>query len=280
MTREEIIRKFDVFIDFSGIQRFIDTPVKRYSSGMGLRLGFAVAAHLEPEILIIDEVLAVGDVAFQKKCIDKMQDVAQEGRTVLFVSHNMSAISTLCPRSILLRGGQMVMDGATEDVISEYLKSDMVEGALWQQELDETRPEDLSVALETPEGELVAGDYDYTDAFRLPIDIHVQEAQTNGRLSLSLRDMYGVVFLFSEQRDTSEAGVPAGYSRYYVDFPGGLFAPKQVYFTVGLLSDHDGLYDVMRNGLQLQFQDFHRFGGESDSATSASSWIGPAKMWR
>src|SRR5262249_3294597 len=102
MTRAEIRRKFHEIVDFSGVDKFIDTPVKRYSSGMYVRLAFAVAAHLEPEILIVDEVLAVGDVEFQKKCLGKMSEVATGGRTVLFVSHNMSAIQALCEKSILL----------------------------------------------------------------------------------------------------------------------------------------------------------------------------------
>ena len=124
MTKKEVDRKFDEIVDFSGVERFIDTPVKRYSSGMAVRLAFAVAAHLEPEILIVDEVLAVGDVMFQKKCISKMQDVRKQGRTVLFVSHNMPAVSMLCSRAILLSAGQVVMDGSPHEVISRYLNSD------------------------------------------------------------------------------------------------------------------------------------------------------------
>lgn len=124
MTKREVERKFDEIVDFSGVERFIDTPVKRYSSGMAVRLAFAVAAHLEPEILIIDEVLAVGDASFQKKCISKMQDVRKQGRTILFVSHNMPAVAMLCTRAILLSGGTVAMDGAPHDVISRYLNSD------------------------------------------------------------------------------------------------------------------------------------------------------------
>jgi lipopolysaccharide transport system ATP-binding protein len=121
MSRDEVRRKFDEIVDFSGVEQFIDTPVKRYSSGMYVRLAFAVAAHLEPEILVVDEVLAVGDAEFQKKCLGKMEDVTQEGRTVLFVSHNMTAITSLCKRGILLSGGRVVLDGTTEQTISNYL---------------------------------------------------------------------------------------------------------------------------------------------------------------
>jgi len=121
MKKDEVTRKFDEIVDFSGVEKFIDTPVKRYSSGMYVRLAFAVAAHLDPEILIVDEVLAVGDAEFQKKCLGKMGDVAGEGRTVLFVSHNMVAIQNLCHQTILLGQGKVVRIGKSELVVSNYL---------------------------------------------------------------------------------------------------------------------------------------------------------------
>lgn len=121
MTRREIRRKFDEIVAFAEVEKFIDTPVKHYSSGMYVRLAFAVAAHLEPEILLVDEVLAVGDAAFQKKCLGKMSDVAKEGRTVLFVSHNMTAITTLCVRTVLLAEGRIAVDGISTHVVSGYL---------------------------------------------------------------------------------------------------------------------------------------------------------------
>ncbi len=120
MTKSEIRSKFDEIVDFSGVERYIDTPVKHYSSGMYVRLAFAVAAHLEPEILIVDEVLAVGDAEFQKKCLGKMKDVSGQGRTVLFVSHNMAAVKNLCNRGILLDKGGIVCDGNIEEVMSKY----------------------------------------------------------------------------------------------------------------------------------------------------------------
>ena len=123
MKRMEITRKFDEIVAFAEIERFIDTPVKHYSSGMYMRLAFAVAAHLEPEILLVDEVLAVGDARFQKKCLNKMQDAGQQGRTVLFVSHNMPAITRLCERAILLEGGRVLQDGPSHRVVSTYLNS-------------------------------------------------------------------------------------------------------------------------------------------------------------
>jgi lipopolysaccharide transport system ATP-binding protein len=125
MNKAEITRKFDEIVAFAGVDRYIDTPVKRYSSGMTVRLGFAIAAHLEPQILIVDEVLAVGDVEFQKKAIGKMQDVSRnQGRTVLFVSHNLNAVKGLCERAILLSNGEIVNIDITDKIIKEYLNSD------------------------------------------------------------------------------------------------------------------------------------------------------------
>lgn len=121
MTKKEIDRKFDEIVEFSGVRKFIDTPIKRYSTGMGVRLAFAIAAHIEPEILIIDEVLAVGDAEFQKKCIGKMSETAKSGRTVLFVSHNMPSITGLCNRVILLKDGRIELEGDPRKVISHYL---------------------------------------------------------------------------------------------------------------------------------------------------------------
>jgi lipopolysaccharide transport system ATP-binding protein len=123
MKKVEIDHKFDEIVDFSGVEKFIDTPVKRYSSGMRVRLAFAVAAHVEPEILLIDEVLAVGDAAFQKRCLGKMEEVASEGRTIIFVSHNMTAVQSLCERVIWLDDGRVVEEGRPDSVVSKYLQA-------------------------------------------------------------------------------------------------------------------------------------------------------------
>ena len=134
MSRKEINRKFDEIVDFSEIEQFIDTPVKRYSSGMYVRLAFAVASQLEPDILLLDEVLAVGDTAFQSKCLGKMGEVSRAGRTVIFVSHNMHAVNVLCPRSIFLRNGEIYRAGPSTDVIRHYLeaKADQTAEAFWE----------------------------------------------------------------------------------------------------------------------------------------------------
>lgn len=146
MNKEDILRKFDEIVAFSGIETFIDTPVKRYSSGMLVRLGFAVAAHLEPEILLVDEVLAVGDAEFQKKCLGKMSDVASGGRTVVFVSHNMSVVNSLCSRCILLNKGRVQFDGITREATSLYYGGG-IEGTAQNSWLKEDAPGDDSVKL-------------------------------------------------------------------------------------------------------------------------------------
>ena len=136
MSRREIRAKFDEIVDFSGVEQFIDTPVKRYSSGMKVRLGFAVAAHVEPDIMVIDEVLAVGDLEFQHKCLGKMGDVVAGGRTVLFVSHNMDAIRQLCPRTLWLSKGRVVQDGDSRTVVANYIEANTQE--LESIDLDQT----------------------------------------------------------------------------------------------------------------------------------------------
>jgi lipopolysaccharide transport system ATP-binding protein len=123
MKRREIQRKFDDIVEFSGIDQFLDTPVKRYSSGMYVRLAFSVAAHLEPEILLVDEVLAVGDAEFQRRCLGRMEDFGESGRTVIFVSHNMQTIAQLCDRAVLLDKGRVVADGPSADIVARYLQS-------------------------------------------------------------------------------------------------------------------------------------------------------------
>ncbi len=147
MKREEIERKFDEIVAFAEISKFLDTPVKRYSSGMYIRLAFAVAAHLEPEILIVDEVLAVGDVRFQRKCLDKMQDVSRLGRTVIFVSHNMAAVTRLCQRAIFMEEGTVLLDSTPSQVVSNYLGTGASSGAIREWPVLERSPGDDTVRL-------------------------------------------------------------------------------------------------------------------------------------
>lgn len=151
MTRAEIARRFDEIVAFAEVDKFLDTPVKRYSSGMYVRLAFAVAAHMEPEILIVDEVLAVGDAQFQKKCLGKMQEVSKGGRTVLFVSHDLTAISTLTQRALLLRAGRVVADADPSTVIGEYLRGMDRSALLYQAEAWADKPRVTRVEVITSE---------------------------------------------------------------------------------------------------------------------------------
>ncbi|MFQ4140817.1 polysaccharide ABC transporter ATP-binding protein [Chlorogloeopsis sp. ULAP02] len=180
MSKTEIQRKFDEIVAFAEVEKFLDTPVKRYSSGMYVRLAFAVAAHLEPEILIVDEVLAVGDAQFQKKCLGKMEDVGREGRTVLFVSHNMSTIQSLCSRCILLKKGQISTDDQSDLVIQHYLQDASVSNSFVRSPQKNGKPTIIS-------GKLIsAAKFEHT---KIQIDLEIfTELNCNVALSLRLYD--------------------------------------------------------------------------------------------
>jgi lipopolysaccharide transport system ATP-binding protein len=163
MTKAEIRRKMDEIVDFAGVERYIDTPVKRYSSGMTVRLGFAVAAHLEPEILVVDEVLAVGDAEFQKKAIGKMQDISKgEGRTVLFVSHNMGAVRNLCNRGLVLHSGNIIFEGFVNNAINTYLSKQNGVNLLSIKDISQCRVSGYSSDVEFVSIDLVEGNEGYS----------------------------------------------------------------------------------------------------------------------
>ena len=174
MTKREIQAKLDEIIDFSGCERYIDTPVKRYSSGMMVRLGFAVAAHLDPEILVVDEVLAVGDAEFQKKAIGKMQDVSQgEGRTVLFVSHNMASVRALCDSGVLLEKGQVAFRGTAEETVRLYLGKKNLEFKEFTETTEKNRPWEMSRDLEIVSAKLLsASQMAENDPIEVELKIH------------------------------------------------------------------------------------------------------------
>ncbi len=181
MSRGEMNRKFDEIVDFSGVEKFLDTPVKHYSSGMYVRLAFAVAAHLEPEILVVDEVLAVGDMAFQKKCLGKMSDVAKSGRTILFVSHNMSAIKQLCPTSILLETGKVIKQGPSPDVVNFYLSNLVSDQISSQQEYppDKDKPVQIRKIVIQDQRENPVDFVDLNEQFIIKVDYEFRENLDN-----------------------------------------------------------------------------------------------------
>lgn len=226
MRKEEVSKKFDEIVDFSGVERFIDTPVKRYSSGMYVRLAFAVAAHLDPEILIVDEVLAVGDAEFQKKCLGKMGDVAGEGRTVLFVSHNMGAIQTLCKTGICLENGGIKSMGDIETVIEDYLLNPEQPHLAWVNDGEKSAEaffESIYVADENwePTTTVFAA-----KQFRLVAKIKLQAPLRNLHMSLDVLDQYGNLIFVSSPRDVglSMPSEPGDYQLHLTMPPGTLLA--------------------------------------------------------
>jgi len=191
MSNKEISSKFDEIVAFAEIEKFIDTPVKRFSSGMYVRLAFAVAAHLEPEILMVDEVLAVGDFAFQQKCLNKMQDVSTQGRTVLFVSHNIGAVSRLCMNCILLDQGRIVASGPTAEVIQLYMTSGLVERAEYSQPANKVKDLNLRrVAISSLEGE-IKSEIKYDEEFRVTLDYEVNRTTTGTSIGIGFNTVDG-----------------------------------------------------------------------------------------
>ena len=198
MSRAEIRQKFDEIVEFSEIEQFLDTPVKRYSSGMYVRLAFAVAAHLDSEILIVDEVLAVGDAAFQKKCLGKMEDISNRGRTLLFVSHNMGAISDLCTRGVLIEGGRVAMDGDARGIIKKYLSSTITRSSKknWTHE---AAPGDAACRLRSltvcQENEPISGTALVTLPIQICFSIDVETPADELGLTLLISDFEGKVIV-------------------------------------------------------------------------------------
>ncbi|AMV40853.1 ABC transporter ATP-binding protein [Planctomyces sp. SH-PL62] len=203
MKRAEIARKFDEIVAFSEVEKFLDTPVKRYSSGMFVRLAFAVAAHLEPEILIIDEVLAVGDYAFQKKCLGKMRDVATgEGRTVLFVSHNMGALSQLCDEGVMLQQGRVTMTGPVQEVIRSYMKatSDLAAAGTSFEE-DPSKPGQFRKLEVLHADGSTSADFSCDEPITLRITYEVRRPVRQNYLTFYIHNMEGTRVLHSDFRD-------------------------------------------------------------------------------
>jgi len=219
MRKREIDRKFDEIVAFAEVERYIDTPVKRYSSGMYVRLAFAVAAHLEPEILIVDEVLAVGDAEFQRKCIGKMQDVSHGGRTVLFVSHNMATVSKLCSRCILMKEGQIQSNGPTDDVLAQYLKiGEQSDGIrIWDETTETSHDPSFKVRalrILAPDG-MTSGHVDIRRPFKIEVEYAVLQPLPLFRIGLQLSTSDGtVVFTTSDSTDPKYEAIPCNPGIY------------------------------------------------------------------
>jgi lipopolysaccharide transport system ATP-binding protein len=238
MKRVEIARRFDEIVSFAETELFLDTPIKRYSSGMYLRLAFAVAAHLEPDILIIDEILAVGDAAFQKKVLGKVGDVAKGGRTVLFVSHNMGAIRALCSRALVLNAGRIVFDGSPDQAIASYLASSLAR--VGEQEgrvvfAGEHTQDDLvlrEIRLADAFGQ-VHGSFDARDPIHVEIDYEVRTRLRGARATLQLSTREGEQAFASTDHLTRDADQPPGRYRTVCVIPGALLNRRMYLVEIG-----------------------------------------------
>jgi lipopolysaccharide transport system ATP-binding protein len=247
MTRHEIRRRFDEIVAFAEIDRFLDTPVKRYSSGMYTRLAFAVASHLEPEIMIVDEVLAVGDAQFQKKCLGRMGEVSRAGRTVMFVSHNMSAIKSLCTRGILVEGGRVTHDGTVDEVVNRYLDagSDMARTGVIPDEaprLSDTPNEARvrGVRLTDMSGKDVSQLY-YGQRFRVGITCDVMRDIEDPHLEISISTQDGTHVTYSTNTDGGAEPSPLREGRHeiWADLDVTLL-PREYTIDVGIHHHQNG----------------------------------------
>jgi lipopolysaccharide transport system ATP-binding protein len=258
MTKSEITRQFDAIVEFSGVERFLETPVKRYSSGMYVRLAFAVAAHLNTDILIVDEVLAVGDANFQKKCLGKMQDVAQAGRTVLFVSHNMAAIKTFCRDAILLEQGKLSLKGTVGECLAAYAKDAHVALGRVVDHAAEQSP-DVKVRWVTVNGS--QDDFmemeDMGGPLHIEMDVEVLERCTVA-LQVWVKDEFGSCLgIFSPAHKNGSANIyrlPPGYHRIKAEVEMPLLNKGNYYLDIALTEPDVQFHARFRSGLKLQIE--------------------------
>ena len=237
MHRPEIRRKFDEIVAFAEVDKFIDTPVKHYSSGMYLRLAFSVAAHLEPEILLVDEVLAVGDAAFQKKCIGKMESVSREGRTILFVSHSMGAITQLCRSAIWLENGYLKLSGPAPEIVSSYLTEGTEGDSVWNNPTPVANDLEVhlkSASLLTLENE-TAGIFNYDSDFKIEISYHVLRSIRDLSVTFHLFDSQGNLVFESMDTDMPEwrgSFREPGIYRATCTIPSRLLKPGRYFISI------------------------------------------------
>ncbi|HSY18935.1 MAG TPA: ABC transporter ATP-binding protein [Candidatus Acidoferrales bacterium] len=259
MTKVEIKRKFDEIVAFSEIEQFLDTPVKRYSSGMFVRLAFAVAAHLEPEILIVDEVLAVGDQAFQKKCLGKMDEVARGGRTILFVSHNMAVMRQLCNKGILLNHGQVMKSGTIGEVVDTYLAAGVEHEGHWQRQTPV--PNKGHIYLEAASvfnsNGVMSGHLACTEDFTIEVKTQANAAFGKAQIALSIINKEGVIVMTTCNSDTARKYLPitAGKHTYRVKVPGNFLAPDTYYLKIVAHEPYVELHDITESTVSFRIED-------------------------
>jgi lipopolysaccharide transport system ATP-binding protein len=247
MSKQEVRKKYDEIVDFAGVEQYMDTPVKRYSSGMRVRLAFAVAAHLDPEILVIDEVLAVGDAEFQKKCLSRMSHVSQEGRTIVFVSHNLGAINRICSRASVICEGEMVFSGNSDDGVSFYLngiKNAHLNDSDGEKENGRINfPEDVGKAAQIMKLSLRQKDGESTQLFKyneeitLLLDFVVREIKKDYYVLFFVKDIYENVIFVSSDEDLNNSqlnSIGTGKYQYKVIVPANLLKPGVYSLTVSV----------------------------------------------
>jgi len=257
MKRAEIRARFDEIVAFAGVERFLDTPVKRYSSGMFVRLAFAVAAHLEPEILVIDEVLAVGDGEFQRKCLGKMQSIAGSGRTVLFVSHNLAAVNAFCTRAIYLRDGGLAADGAVSDIVARYVREHFSEQRERCFQPDPRRPIQITRLAIEPVATGGQAGIPRTSDLRISAEFDVREPIPGAQLCVILERPDGTPVLHTRNVDDASAAAPflAGRHRAQLVIPGSLLNAES--FTLRAVIDRFGGWEPLDEpeGISFELQD-------------------------
>ncbi len=255
MRKKEIIRKFDEIVDFSGVERYIDTPVKRYSSGMYVRLAFAVAAHLESEILIVDEVLAVGDMEFQKKCLGKMGDVSQrEGRTVLYVSHQMGTVAQLCTKAIMLDKGKISLEGKTNIVIEKYNNQYKTKTTEYKNDFLGDKDMFIENATILDCKNQVRGVFGHNETVDVKIDCKVKSLTRGSEVRIIIRDSRDInVFTADVELNT----LPPNTKRFTTLFqiPGNLLRPKAYSVTIALFVPHQYHIELLENLLYFNITD-------------------------
>lgn len=249
MSRAEIKAKFDEIVTFAEVERFLDTPVKRYSSGMYVRLAFAVAAHLEPEILIIDEVLAVGDKKFQDKCLGKMEDISRnEGRTLLFVSHNIGVLTQLCNKAILLKSGSIKVIGSTESVVDSYIKdSESIDNEYRISTQNSAKLIYISLINSCDEGGKKANEFKFNQSFGLYFEFFNLNKVPGLLLGIGLNDkLNNRIFTVIKEVDYFETS-DSGFYKGHVVFPSEIFSPSLYKFSLALWTRDGIVYDHLEN---------------------------------
>lgn len=279
MSKREIDGKFDEIVDFSGVEKFLETPVKRYSSGMAVRLAFSVAAHLEPEILLVDEVLAVGDAEFQRKCLGKMESATSDGRTVLFVSHNLSAVKRLCPRAILLDHGQVMMDGEAMEVTSRYLKGDQAAGtsAVTTWSLDEAPGREVkltSVGVSRSDGE-PAMNVGIEDEIALRIGYRVSRPDLRFRVMARL--YHEGAFAFPTIEPNEQVRETVGEYESVVTIPANLLSEGEYTVGITIFTSAGAIEHFVRVEDVLAFHVFDPIEGTSARGDYAQNLHGPVR---